>query len=262
MQPRCRKISARQPTAGALHPAAPPGRITLCVALSLLVVCFVSDARSNDRRHGPGHPHHASSIRLHPPVQLDGIPAYDVQESIEVLAARPGLVWAITQNAAEGANEIVFDEIPQTADHIQGIVGARLAPDSVGNVRIHVHLNGDTGPTVYNTSAWQFSSSGAFGVLPGCGVGVGQIVLGVVDSESQYTFTISDYSWADRKKDFSAHGWAVNGFFAGNILSILSGGVRTGSYDEVRSLRFYLSNSSAGFSGATKITLYGLSDGP
>lgn len=238
-------------------------RITFCVVLSLFVVCVVvSDARSNDRRHGPGHPHGASSIQLQPPVQFDGIPAYDVQESIEVLAARPGLVWAMTQRAEAGANEIVFDEIPQTADHIQGIVGARVSLDSVFDLRLHVQFNGDNGPTVYNTSAWRFASNGISGVLPGCGVAVGQIVLGVVASESQYTFTISDYSWDDRKKDITAHGWAVNGFGSGNILSILSGGVRTGSYDPIRSLRFYLSDSDGRFATATKITLYGLSDGP
>lgn len=259
MEPRFRKTSARQPTAGALHPATSPGRIGLFVALWLLVVCFAPDARSEDRRRGSGNPHSASSIRLHPPAQLDGIPAYDVQEAVEVLAARPALVWAITQNAAEGATEIVFDDIPQTADHIQGIVGAKLP---AGAARIHVQLNGDTSPTVYNTSAWQFASNGTAGVLPGCGVGVGQIVLGVVASDSQYTFTISDYSWADRKKDVSAHGWAVTGFSAGNVLSILSGGVRTGSLEAVRSLRFYLSDGSTGFGGETKITLYGLSDAP
>lgn len=220
-----RKISARQPTAG-----------PLCVAASLLVACFACDTGSNDRGQGPGQ--------------------------IEMQAARPGQVWAISKNAAEGANQIVFDEIPQTAAHIQGIIGARLSLTSVGDVRMHVQLNGDTGPRVYNTSAWQFSASGASGVLPGCGVGVGGIVLGVVDSESQYTFTISDYSGVDRKKDVSAHGWAVNGVFANNITSILSGGVRTGSMDAVHSLRFYLSNSAAGLSGASKITLYGLSDGP
>jgi hypothetical protein len=235
--------------------------IGLCVSLSLLV-CVAFDARSNDRSHGPGHPHRASSIQLQPPVPLDGILTHDVQESIEVLAARPGLVWAITRTATEGAKEIVFDEIPQTADHIQGIVGGRLDQGPVDTAQIHVQFNGDAGATAYNTSAWQFASGGSFGVLPGCGVGVGQIVLGVMGSESQYTFTISDYSWEGRKKDFSAHGWAVNGFFSGNMLSILSGGVRTGSTDAVRSLRFSLSDSSAGFAASTKITVYGLSDEP
>ena len=236
--------------------------IALCVSLSLLVVCVAFDARSNDRKHGPGHPHRASAIRLDPPIVLDGIPAYDVQESLEVFAARPGLVWAITQNVAPGATEIVFDEIPQTADHIQGIFGGRIDEGPLHDTRIHVQFNGDTGPTVYNTSAWQFASNGASGVLPGSGVGVGQIVLGVIGSESQYTFTISDYSWAGRKKDISGHGWAVNGFAPGNMLSILSGGVRTASYDPVHSLRLYLSDSSARFAFGTKITLYGLSDAP
>jgi hypothetical protein len=127
---------------------------------------------------------------------------------------------------------------------------------------IHVQFNGDSSPIGYHTSAWHFSSNGSFGVLPGCGVGVGKIVLGEVDSESQYTFTISDYSWTDRKKDLSANGWAVNGFFGGSLMTILSGGVRTGSYDPVRSLRFYLSDNAGRFSSTTKITLYGLSDGP
>ena len=231
-------------------------------ALSLLLACFAMEAFGDDHGGRRGNPHRASAIELQPPIELDGIPAYDVQESLEVLAGRPGYVWALTKIAEEGANEIVFDEIPQTADHIQGIVGARLAPNSVGPQRIHVQINGDDGARVYNTSAWQFGSNGFSGVLPGCGVGVGQIVLGVIDSESQYTFTISDYSWGGRKKDISAHGWSVNGFFAGNIMSILSGGVRTGSYDPVHSLRFYLSNSAGQLSPATKITLYGLSDGP
>ena len=207
----------------------------LCVLLSLLALCLASAAWGNDRDRG-------------------GLPAPGHR-------TRPGVVWALTQNAEEGANQIVFDELPQTADHIQGIVGARLGPLSVGDVRILVQFNGDEGAD-YNTSTWRFASNGMSGVLPGCGVGVGAIVLGPVDSESQYTFTISDYSWDLRKKDFTAHGWAVNGFFPGNLLSIVSGGVRTGSYDPVSSVRFYLSDPGGQFSAITKITLYGLSYGP
>jgi hypothetical protein len=234
-------------------------QLRFCFVLILIVMCFASGAVGNDQGRRPGNPHEAPSIQLAPPVPLDGIPAYDVQEAIEVLGARPGIVWAITQFAEAGATEIVFDEIPQTADHIEGIIGARFEG---ANARLHVQINGDTGETNYNTSAWQFAANGASGAILGSGVGVGQIVLGIVSSESQYTFTISDYSTDYRKKDLSAHGFAVNGFGAGNIMSILSGGVRTGSYDPVRSLRFYLSNGPEGFRALTKITLYGLSDGP
>jgi hypothetical protein len=202
------------------------------MGLSLLVCCLPSDAWSNDRDHRPRAGHRA----------------------------RPGVVWAITQSAEEGADEIVFEDLPQTAAHIQGIVGLRLDQASTGDQQVRVQMNGDGGLN-YNTSAWRFASNGMSGVLPGCGIGVGQIVLGVVDSESQYTFTISDYSSEERKKDLSAHGWAVTGFFPGNVLSILSGGVHTGGYEPVESLRFYLSEPGGRLSSLSKITIYGLSDG-
>src|SRR5262245_10865409 len=126
----------------------------LCALLSLLALCLPAAASANDRGRLPAPAHRT----------------------------RPGVVWAITQNAEEGANQIVFENLAQTADHIEGIVGARLGPLSVGDVRILVQFNGDEGSD-YNTSAWRFASNGASGVLPGCGVGVEGIVLGVVDSE-------------------------------------------------------------------------------
>ena len=207
--------------------------VRLWIGLSVLALCLASEASGNDHgdRSRPAH------------------------------RTRPGVVWAITKSAEENANEIVFYDLPQTAAHLQGIVGLRLDQASTGNQQVHVQINGDTALS-YNTSAWRFASNGVSGVLPGCGIGVGQIVLGVVDSESQYTFTISDYSSEERKKDLSAHGWAVTGFFPSNVLSILSGGVHTGTYEPVQSLRFYLSEPGGRFSVFSKITLYGLSDGP
>src|SRR5262245_66386242 len=115
----------------------------LCISLSLLALCLASAAWSNDRGRLPAPAHRT----------------------------RPGVVWALTQNAEEGANQIVFDDLPQTADHIQGIVGARLGPLSVGDVRIHVQCHGAEG-AVYSTSAWRFASHVALGGLSACGTGL------------------------------------------------------------------------------------------